>query len=434
MPLSSPTLYKFKHIQIFFNQHFYLVVFISAFYLFLSGCSGAERFVKEEEEFREEEYFYEAIENPVRLLIDEGYSNHDFIIESPCFLFVDGTKSAKVNKGNKVFINSEGSNMSLQIKDKTYYGSLFEFIPSAGESSILYKGKIIKGGIKIFSSNNSLQIVNTIDIEEYLKGVLPREMPLGRGNEYFEALKAQAICARTYTLQRLQGSFRNFDLYVDVRDQVYGGNEVRSSISDKAVDETKDMILTFNGQPATVFYHSTCGGKTEDARNIFTNNSQTYLRGIVDGENSYCSVSPSYNWTEVYPGNVFIERLFNANLISNKNYSIKKIEVVNRFNSGRVNELKVELSDGNNSKIINLQGNSIRSTIRTADNRGILRSIWFDISFSNSEVVIKGKGNGHGVGMCQWGALYQSTIGVNYKDILFHYFPGVSITELNDKK
>jgi stage II sporulation protein D len=375
------------------------------------------------------EYYPEIIENPVRLLVDESSEFHEFKVETPAYLYTDEKRIALLNKGNRVLIRSSPENLSLQISDKIFYGSVFELKPAKGESSIHYKGKMLRGGIKVVNSNNAVQVINTINLEEYLKGVLPKEMPLGRGTEYLEALKAVAVCARTYALARMQNNRGNFDLYIDVRDQVYGGENVKSNISDKAVDETKNMILTFNGEPAPVFYHSTCGGRTEDVRNIFTSNSQSYLKGVVDGENPFCSVSPSFNWTEIYPENVFIDRLYEAGLLNSRNYFLTKIEVLSRYESGRVNELLIELSSPDNNKQVRIQGNKIRSIIRTANNKGILKSIWFDIFIINSEVVIKGKGYGHGVGLCQWGALYQSQTGVNYKDILMHYFPGIEISE-----
>jgi stage II sporulation protein D len=90
------------------------------------------------------------------------------------------------------------------------------------------------------------------------------------------------------------------------------------------------------------------------------------------------------------------------------------------------------LSSDGQSKTIAIQGNKIRAAIRKADDSNILQSTMFDVNFNGSNIVITGKGNGHGVGLCQWGAIYQSTQGKNFKDILSFYFPGTEIKEIND--
>ena len=148
----------------------------------------------------------------------------------------------------------------------------------------------------------------------------------------------------------------------------------------------------------------------------------------------YCSISPSFNWTETYPEDVFISRLRNAGLVDSDYYRIDAIEIVSRFESGRVNELRIDLlSSTGERKSISIFGNNIRSIIRTANNKSILKSNWFDINVDeNKNVIITGKGYGHGVGFCQWGAINQSKLGYDFKEILFHYFPGTKISYLND--
>ena len=141
-----------------------------------------------------------------------------------------------------------------------------------------------RGSLKIINNADSVAVINTVDLESYLKGVIPKEMPLGKGEEHFEALKAFAICARTYSLNKMNRNENNFDVFVDTRDQVYGGVDVEKEISNKAVDETKGLVLTYDGEIATVFYHSTCGGRTEKVQNVFGLNPIPYLQGVEDGD------------------------------------------------------------------------------------------------------------------------------------------------------
>jgi stage II sporulation protein D len=259
-------------------------------------------------------------------------------------------------------------------------------------------------------------------------------MPVGKGNDNYEALKAFAIAARTYAINKVFNSKTYYDLLPDIRDQVYGGADAEHPLSNRAVDETEGLILTYDDEPATVFYHSTCGGFTESAANVFTKDDISYLRTISDGNNAYCSISPNFNWTEMIPESLLIKRLFDAKLINDTNCSINNFIIKSRFHSGRINELEISLKYNDGTKSISIFGNQIRSIIKNKAGNGLLKSNNFIIEIDeNRNVIITGKGSGHGVGLCQWGAIGQSRLGKNYKEILNHYFPGTEIKKLNDK-
>jgi stage II sporulation protein D len=247
-----------------------------------------------------------------------------------------------------------------------------------------------------------------------------------------EALKAFAICARTYAVNKLKSSNGVFDIYIDTRDQVYSGEDSEKRLANRAVDETAGMILTYNNAPAKVFYHAACGGYTENAKYVFGLKNIPYLQGVKDGDPPNCSIANNFNWVEKYPENVFIERLRALTFIGNNQFSLKDVSIKSRDESGRVSLLEITLlSDDNEEKTIRLEGNKIRSTIRTANNSDILRSTMFDISVDDDKTVtITGKGNGHGVGLCQWGAIHQSIDGKDYRDILSFYFPGTEVGRL----
>jgi stage II sporulation protein D len=262
-----------------------------------------------------------------------------------------------------------------------------------------------------------------------------KEMPSGKGNENYEALKAFSICARTYAYLKIFERKTDYDIFPDTRDQVYGGVDGESDYTNNIVDETRSQILTFTNEPAIIFYHSTCGGNTESASNVFTNVDVDYLKGVKDGSPSNCMISPRYEWTEIIPEYKIINYLKNRGLINNNNYSIKVVKINSRFNSGRVKEMEFKLSSRIGEEIsVKLFGNNIRSVIRTADNKSILRSSYFEISqASDGNIVIKGKGSGHGVGLCQWGAINLSRKGIGYEEILEHYYPGTQINKIDDK-
>lgn len=397
--------------------------------IFCMGCSGSRI-----SSVKNKEPGVKSVSNEIRLLLDENVSGKEILIDIPSYIYIEGKKAILVNPGNILSFTAANDNVYLKIGDKFLEAKNFQIFPKDTLQFLKYNGMRFRGSLKIINNLDSIAVINTVDVESYLKGVIPKEMPLGKDDEYFEALKAFAICARTYSLNKMKRNGDNFDVFIDTRDQAYGGVDAEKEISNKAVDETKGLVLTYGGKIATVFYHSTCGGRTEKVQNVFARDSIPYLQGVIDGYPPYCSISPSFKWTETYPENLFIDRLRKAGLIDSEYYSIKAIEVVSRFESGRVNELRIDLlSSTNDNKSISIFGNNIRSIIRTANNKSILKSNWFDINLDeNKNVTITGKGYGHGVGFCQWGAINQSKLGYGFKEILFHYFPRTKISYLND--
>ena len=417
----------------------FLLLFISVTFSFFFGCSSSERFTKKEETK------VTLSGRDVRLLIDETVNEKELPVDSECYLFKEEEKIRLITPGETLNYSASKNMVSIKVNNKFYEGDYFQVIPADLNGFLYCNDMKLRGKLKIINNSGSVMVINTLDMESYLKGVIPREMPLGKGNENYEALKAFAICARTYTMQKMNlstgqaGSKKYFDLYVDVRDQVYGGVEVEQPISNKAVDETRNLILTYEGKPAKVFYSSTCGGMTEDAKNIFGVDNAPYLSTIEDGNHPYCIISHAFNWREVYTPELFVERIMNNTdqyLLDSQDYELNDVKVLSRFESGRVNELSVELTEANagEKKIITLKGNNIRWIIRTADSRSILKSIWFDVELDeNKNVTITGKGYGHGVGLCQYGAIGQSRAGKNFQEILSHYFPGTVIKRLSER-
>mgnify|MGYP000005099963 CR=1 FL=1 len=404
--------------------NFLLLLTLSLLVLLFISCSSTKRFTEESGTISNSE------SNFIRVLINEKTDELSLNVDSPIILSNVHQKIAKINSGNKILFTKVEDKLKATISDKTFLSDTF-FISSGEEDSILrIDEKKIRGRLKIFTVNSQIKVVNQIGLEDYVKGVITKEMPLGKGNENYEALKAFSICVRTYALLKISENKSFFDIYPDTRDQVYGGVDAENPLSNKIVDETRGQILLYNGSPAVIFYHAACGGYTEDAKNVFSKNDLPYLKSIQDGEQPFCSIAPKFYWTEEFPESLFISRLFDAKLITNKNYSIISLDIKSRFESGRVKELNISLIDSSQiTKNITLLGNGIRSIIKTSDGKSILRSTFFDISLDeNNKVIISGKGYGHGVGLCQWGAIGQSRQGIDYQTILKHYFPGTKIS------
>ncbi|HVF45821.1 MAG TPA: SpoIID/LytB domain-containing protein, partial [Pyrinomonadaceae bacterium] len=145
---------------------------------------------------------------------------------------------------------------------------------------VRYNEKAYRGRLEVFAnSRGSLTVVNVVALEDYVRGVVPNELSPGGWPE-LEALKAQAVAARTYAVSNL-GRFASegYDLTPDTRSQVYGGRSTEHALTDRAVSETRGRVATYAGRPINALYTSTCGGRTEDAENIFGGEAPAYLRG-----------------------------------------------------------------------------------------------------------------------------------------------------------
>lgn len=294
-------------------------------------------------------------------------------------------------------------------------------------------------------SNGTFRLLNIVPLETYLRGVVPNELVNNLSPDELQACMAQAIAARNFAFYRLTTrDSSQFDVYSDTRDQVYSGMEKYQPLADSAVALTYGMIVEYDGQPARCFFHSTCGGHTENVQHVWQGQPPLpYLRGVSDTDSAtgqpFCIDSPQFSWTSTYTGRE-LDRFVKANLaFANPTYAGKSItgevaslKVLDRFRSDRVDTLEIAMDNGD---VYFVRADRTRYLFRGKDGT-ILRSSMFWIktlrNFGGSikEVIIKGRGNGHGVGMCQWGALGMSKLGYSYLQILSHYYPGTVVKKV----
>lgn len=429
MPFPLRLLLKNNSLQfIFLLKPFSYSICVLLFFM-IAGCGASKKFTRNE---KYEDEIYKDNSSIIRVLLDEKINSFNYTVDNTIILKNELKTVSRVDKGTILQFFTDGNNVKLILDDKTYSSKFFQVLPENART-LKVSDKSYKGAFRIASQNNKIQIINTITLEEYIKGVVPMEMPVGKGTENFEALKAFAICVRTYAIKKLNSN-NNYDIYNDTRDQVYGGESSERILSNKAIQETRGLILTFNNSPAATFYHSTCGGYTEEGSNVFQIKNVPYLQSIKDGDEPLCSISPKFQWTEIYPDFKFINRLRTAGLVSGPEWKLDKLSVNSRFKSGRVNELQINLiADGGKDKVVKIYGNDIRKIIRSSDNSSILNSNFFDLMIDDkNNVVISGKGYGHGVGLCQWGAINLSRQGKDFTYILSHYYPGTKILRFYD--
>ncbi|MHC1736607.1 MAG: SpoIID/LytB domain-containing protein [Ignavibacteriaceae bacterium] len=404
--------------------------FYIVFFLFVS-CAPTVRTVSPNKNSPVLPRYSNVSPDTVRVLLSEELNSFSYKVETPVDLFADGNKVAHIKKGNLIDLKKTSSGLSCRVQKTTFSAGSFILQLSDG-GTLPFNKKKYRGLFEFISSESSILLVNHVTMNDYLRGVLPYELPTKNDKSFYQALKAFTITARTFTITKMNRKEPFFDVLPDTRDQVYGGTDRENVMDSLAIAETEGMVLYYDNAPAHVMYHGSCGGFTESSKNIFTND-YPYLTSVEDGETPHCSISPTFGWQEVYSGSDISKFFFNTKFFMEEKV-ISDIEIISRFPSGRVSKLRISFKTGEE---INLDHREIRQVFRNKTNNGILRSLLFNIQkdFKEdvlSKLIITGKGNGHGVGMCQWGALGLSKNGKDYKEILQHYFPSTSIQIRND--
>lgn len=295
------------------------------------------------------------------------------------------------------------------------------------------------GGIRALPREGGLDLVSLVPLETYLEGVVPHE--IGEpGPDAYAAVEAQAIAARTYAMSRMRlNRDKTYDVEAGVMDQVYRGNEKRGRLTSSAVHDTRGLVLMDDGNMCDAYYSATCGGHTSDIRRIWPDRpSAPYLYGSLDradtGGESFCAAAKNFRWRYSFSGRSLGETIRKtipmalAVDVSDVGDLID-VRVVDRSASGRVQRLEIVTSNGS----FTVEGDRIRRVIMLDVTRGrILPSTLFDVETTMNGsragiVSFVGGGNGHGVGMCQNGALGMARRGYSYAMILQHYYPGAEV-------
>ncbi|HSQ40935.1 MAG TPA: SpoIID/LytB domain-containing protein [Fibrobacteraceae bacterium] len=294
-------------------------------------------------------------------------------------------------------------------------------------------GKNYRGILEVGIYNGALRVVNELPVESYLQGVVPNE--IGHlDSTMVEALKAQAVAARTYAYRHyLSRSSQGFDVYADVRDQVYQGVDGESSLANQAILASSGVVILWNHQLIEAYYHSTCGGQTESV-STWKRNPVPYLRPVVDLDSTgapWCALSSYATW-KYYITWGDLSRIAKRYLATTNPepmlnfHEIRHIKILDRNPGGRVGRLEVSTDRG----VFLVTGDKTRWFFRDPRNpEKILPSAWFEMEQNSQGITLRGRGFGHGIGLCQMGARAMAKAGRNYKDILQHYYSGVELSK-----
>jgi stage II sporulation protein D len=285
-----------------------------------------------------------------------------------------------------------------------------------GSARMRVGGKAYRGSLVLErASGGGARLVNRLSVEDYLLGVVASEMPERFG---LEALKAQAVAARSYALASVADQGR---LYADTRSQVYGGVSAETQLSARAVRETNGQILTGGDGPLIAWYHSTCGGRTRPAREVFGQAPARVMdREVVCAD---CRNSPMYSWQR----RIAAERVCSAmDLPSGR---IDMAGVGSAALPGWPERLFVR--SGARSSTLSMEafrsrlssGHALKDQVPSTRLASAPR-------VEGGDLVLDGHGWGHGVGMCQYGAAGFAARGGDYRSILRRYYPGADLMRM----
>lgn len=345
-----------------------------------------------------------------------------------------GAPALHLGPGDVVTIVPAGRGIAVQSAVGEGRYETLTFVSVTENRFVTVEGHPYRGTIEVFRSDDGLIVVNELGVEQYLRGVVPAE--LGQRAREQAALEAQAVASRTYALKNL-GRFAadGFDLQAGVSDQAYGGVAAETAASSDAVAETAGMVLTFRGQLITAFFHSTCGYATASADEAFdTVRPQPYLQSVSDRRPGgfYCDISPHFRWTVEWDGATLrdvLQRTVPRVIGVEKAVlgDIESIGVRRTGPSGRATEVGIRVDEGE----ILVFAPYLRSVFTTPDGRP-LGSTAIQLSSERvdghvARLIAHGAGWGHGVGMCQWGAIGRARAGQEASTILTTYFPGATI-------
>ncbi len=347
---------------------------------------------------------YTHFSTPLRVLLQRSHSGVALRGILPATVRINGNvKSPRLTAGSLIF--SADGNRHIQMVRVPYRplkAENFELLWAQETPGLEFKGKRYRGRARLENSNGEIFLTNLLPMEPYLAATVGGEMSAGWK---LEALKAQAVAARSYALHRRQNPRHAlFDLDSTTEDQVYLGVTGENARTWSAVRETAGVYLAGRGAAANIHYHSRCGGETQTAATAWGNEGTPGQRVICP----YCRQNP-YRWSAEWSRAEFAEKL---GLPASNDV---QVVAVKQAAGGRVQEVEVA-SQGISRRLSS-------ETLRRALGYTALKSGQFNFTPSASGVRVEGTGAGHGVGMCQWGAKYLAEKGATFLQILSHYYP-----------
>jgi stage II sporulation protein D len=333
---------------------------------------------------------------------------------------VTGTFTLRDPDTRKVFYTGADSAVTINCNRISLpEGKVFSqkkcLVEADNPDGLVLNGRGFRGVLFFAVSASGLRIINSVELEDYIKGIAVRET-----SHYWpeEALRAQAVVFRTYAVYSMrQFAKRDYDVAADTSSQVYGGRPAERYRITDAVDQTKGEVLMFGNEVLPAFFHSTCGGATAAATQV-TDNEVPGIGAVVCG---YCKRSPYWMWE------LALKKKEIETALRKKGFSIAAIadvRVLSVDSYGRASLVKITTASGP----VIVKARDLRASIGPER----FKSTLFSVRDDGDRAVFTGRGWGHGVGLCQWGAYEMAKQGFSYKEILSYYYPGSVIIPLRE--
>jgi stage II sporulation protein D len=282
------------------------------------------------------------------------------------------------------------------------------WLEPTGDGYVWIGDRWYRGRVRLVRQDKGLTAINHLDMEDYLYSVVGAEAIPSWPQE---ALKAQAVAARTYALYK-RNTAKNglYDLDPTTKTQVYKGLSSEYTTTHQAVQATAGQVMTYNGKIILAVFHSSSGGHTENVEDIWTS-PLPYLRGVVDYDHN----APVFQWTKTLPQSQVSRSVGGVG-------NIKAMIPEKTTPQGRVVTMKV-IGDHGTKQV---SGAKLRTALD-------LRSTLFRVSLDGGSLQITGRGFGHGLGLSQWGAQYLAENGINYQQILAHYYQNAKLATIETR-
>ncbi len=348
----------------------------------------------------------------------------------------DGSPVGRIPAGIRATVTLAGSGIAIR-SSASGLPVLDAFTLTPEDTGyVRINGRDYRGVVDLVRMSGGLLASNLVAVEDYVAGVVTAEMGR-RAPEELEALRAQAVISRTVAVRAIgRAAERGYDLLATVADQAYHGAGSELEQGREAVADTRGIVLVWEGRVIDAFYHSTCGGRTAEPTEIFPGaGGRPYLRSVLDQSPSgasWCAISPRYRWREEWSGTEMAAILregmpttLTGPLSSGGISRLRDVVITARGGTGRVQAITIYHGGGTAP----VEGaNLVRQVLRPVSG-GLLRSSHFTLHATRSgeqlaRLVAEGQGAGHGVGMCQWGAVGRARAGHDWEAILAGYFPG----------
>lgn len=348
---------------------------------------------------------------------------------------VTGLSNLRLDAGEEARVVPDGD--AVRVEGRSGTSAEIRFRSRDRSDFLTVDGRAYRGSVVVYSRGGGVFAVNEIDVESYLQGVVSVEMGTRTRNE-MAALQAQAIASRTYALSN-RGRFAadGYDIRATVTDQAYRGADRETPLASEAVANTAGLVVTHDGKLASVFFHSTCGYSTAHPSEVFRSvRDVAYLASVSDRKPSggyYCDISPRFRWQVEWEGEE-LRNILRGTVPSVLGVDGSLVDLVRDVytqqtgKSGRVTEIRIAVGQGE----IPVFGPDVRRVLRTPEG-SMLGSNAVEFAATTGDeghlthLKVSGAGWGHGVGMCQWGAMGRARAGQSASDIITAYFPGARI-------